>query len=123
MLKAFPHVFFVKFVIMTKLNLGKGGSYAGPSIKRILRETLDDLEQMLPPDFGKPVADYLRAISHVYELCMAEAVSGEEEVAKVWATFRKTFNVLKVLLDLRATLKIHIILGITILCLISYSIF
>ena len=97
-------------------NLGKGGSYAGPSIKRILRKLLDDLELKLSrksPQLGKAVAEYLRATNRVYELCMAETVSSD--YPDVWKVFRRTFFKLRRMISLPFTLKLHVILGITFL--------
>ena len=76
---------------------------------------MDDLEEMLSkdnPQLGKAVAEYLRATDHVYELCMAKSVSPDYHDA--WAKFRRTFFVLKKMISLQETLKVHIVLGITI---------
>ena len=96
---------------MFNIALGKGGCYAGPSIKKILRKTLDDLEQMLPPEYGKPATEFLRATSQAYELCMAKNVPSPDSTKPIFDEFRRTFLVLKNLLSLSATLKVHIISG------------
>ena len=91
--------------------LGKGGSYAGPSIRKILRETsLTDLELMLPDEYAKPVVEYLRATRKIYELCMARHVAPDYHLH--FEEFRKAFLVLRKLIKLPWTLKVHCILGI-----------
>ena len=93
---------------------GLGGSYAGPSIRKILRETsLSDLEEMLPEKYAKPVVEYLRATRHVYELCMARHVA--PDFHRQFDEFRRTFLVLNSLISLPWTLKCHVILGIYII--------
>ena len=72
---------------------------------------MEDLEQMLPPQYGKPAAEFLRATSHAYELCMAKAVPSADSAKTIFDEFRRTFLVLKNLLSLPATLKVHIISG------------
>ena len=51
---------------------GRGGKFAGPSIRRITRDPLiSDLESMLPADIGPDVAAYLRSIRKIYDISVA----------------------------------------------------
>lgn len=70
-----------------------------------------DLEQMLPLEYGKPAAEFLRATSHVYELCMAKVVPSVNSAKPIFNEFRRTFLVMKNLVSLSETLKVHITSG------------
>ena len=68
------------------------------------------LEEMLPVEYAKPVVEYLRATRKIYELCMARHVAPDYHLH--FEEFRKAFLVLRKLIKLPWTLKVHCILGI-----------
>ena len=63
---------------------------------------------MLPDEYAKPVVEYLRATRKVYELCMARHVTSDYHLH--FEEFRRTFLVLRKLIGLQWTLKVHCIL-------------
>ena len=93
------------FYFFSKYFIGKGGAYNGNSIRLITqKKTLDDLEQMLPQKFAKPVCDYLRITRKVYELSMAKDVSPDYH--KHFMEFKRAFLVLHKLIKLQWTVKV-----------------
>ena len=65
---------------------------------------------MLPDEYAKPVVEYLRATRKIYELCMARHVAPDYHLH--FEEFRQAFLVLRKLIKLPWTLKVHCILGI-----------
>ena len=54
---------------------GRGGKFAGPSIRRIIQEPLlGDLGNKLPDSISSLVVDYLASLWALYGVCMAEVL-------------------------------------------------
>ena len=88
---------------------GRGGKFAGPSIRRITSEPLiSDLESMLPADIGPDVAAYLRSIRKIYDISVA--VDLDPNWRQYIAEFDRLFMILyRSRIQLNETYKVHII--------------
>ena len=88
---------------------GRGGKFAGPSIRRITRDPLiSELESMLPADIGPDVAAYLRSIRKIYDVSVAVDLdpNWREYIAEFDRLFMKLYHSR---LKLNETYKVHII--------------
>ena len=51
---------------------GRGGKFAGPSVRRIIsKPLLDELGKLLPPSLSSVVVDYLASLKSLHDVCMA----------------------------------------------------
>ena len=94
-----------------EMTEGRGGQYSGVSIKRILKsETiLQDLKAMLGGAIGEAVYQYLKVTLEVYLLCTKPEV--DPAYPKVLQQFKQKFLVVKKLLKVKLTLKLHVCIG------------
>ena len=89
----------------------RGGQYSGVSIKRILKSEniLQDLKAMLGGAVGEAVYQYLKVTLEVYLLCTKPEV--DPAYPKVLQQFKQKFLVVKKLLKVKLTLKLHVCIG------------
>lgn len=94
-----------------EMTEGRGGQYSGVSIKRILRSEniLQDLRTTFPGPVGEAVYQYLKVTYQLYLLCTNPEV--DENYPNVIKEFRERFLVVRKLLQVSWTLKIHVCLG------------
>ena len=94
-----------------EMTEGRGGQYSGVSIKRILKsETiLQDLKAMLGGAIGEAVYQYLKVTLQAYTLCTKPEV--DPDYPKVLQQFKQKFLVVKKLLKVKLTLKLHVCIG------------
>ena len=66
---------------------GRGGKFAGPSVRRIIsKPLLDELGKLLPPSLSSVVVDYLASLKSLHDVCMAV------ELAPDWPEYIERFR-------------------------------
>ena len=83
---------------------GRGGKFAGPSVRRIIsKPLLDELGKLLPPSLSSVVVDYLASLKSLHDVCMAV------ELVPDWPDYIERFRELFLVLyhhpDLRGNEK------------------
>ena len=91
---------------------GLGGTYNGVTLRYILssEDVLQGLRTILGGHIGEAVYQYLKATWNVYIMCMKTEI--DPNYCKIIKQFKEKFLVVRKVLKVSWTLKIHCILGV-----------
>ena len=104
---------FGQFLEKFKIQMceGLGGTFNGVTMRYILSsdDVLQELRTILGGQIGDAVYDYLKATWEVYLMCMQTTI--DPNYSNIIKKFKKKFLVVRKVLKVGWTLKIHCILG------------
>ena len=105
---------FEQFLEKFKIQMceGIGGTFNGVTLRYILSsdDVLQELRTILGGQIGEAVYQYLKATWNVYLMCMQNTI--DPNYCNIIKQFKKKFLVIRKVLKVSWTLKIHCVLGV-----------
>ena len=98
---------------LRKLNIkpeGKGGKYAGPSLRKLMKKHLPAFAQVLDPEIREPVIDYMKALWKLYLISVAKRLD-LDNYEKDFEDYERKFLIVHELINLSYTLKQQVIIS------------